>query len=66
MILQNENDLFCVKCQIGLEQSNVTFSYLGHHFSAEVLRCPICGQLYLSEDMVRGKIAQVEELLEEK
>jgi hypothetical protein len=58
--------LLCCKCNIPLEIGTVNFSYLGHDFSSEQPQCPQCGQVYLSEDLVKGKVNQVETDLEDK
>ncbi|MDR0616573.1 MAG: hypothetical protein LBG29_07165 [Synergistaceae bacterium] len=56
----------CCKCNLYLEPSKTTFIYLGQHFSQELPRCPSCGQMYISEEMVECKIAEIEQVLEEK
>lgn len=58
--------LTCVRCGVLMKVRSVTLSYLGHKFTAQVPQCEECGQVYLSEELVRGKIAEVEELLEDK
>ncbi|NLF79584.1 MAG: hypothetical protein GX572_00160 [Clostridia bacterium] len=58
--------LICDKCQVALEISGVHFSYLNHSFQAQVPRCPNCGQVYLTEDFVTGRMRQVEWELEDK
>ena len=42
------------------------FEYLGHTFFADAPRCPVCGQVYLSEELVKGRVAEVEMQLEDK
>lgn len=49
-----------------METGAVSFAYLGHNFSAELPKCPQCGQVYLSEELVKGKVTQVETGLEDK
>ena len=64
--MDNEHKLICHKCRMELVPSNANFSYLGHSFRAEVPRCPGCGQTFLSEELVAGRIAEVEMELEDK
>lgn len=64
--MDNEHKLICNKCRMELIPTNANFSYLGHSFRAEVPRCPGCGQAYLSEELVKGRIAEVEMELEDK
>ena len=40
--------------------------YLENRFIEKVPRCPVCGQIYISEELVNGKIASVEATLEQK
>ncbi|MDR1508171.1 MAG: hypothetical protein LBS53_00860 [Synergistaceae bacterium] len=56
----------CCKCDLDLEIKQTVFSYMGMHFNHDLLRCPSCGQVYISEELVMGKIAEVEQLMEEK
>ena len=44
----------------------VNFSYLGHNFHADILKCPVCGEVYISEALVRGRMTEVEMLMEDK
>jgi hypothetical protein len=42
------------------------FSYLGHVFRTDVPRCPSCGQVFISEELAAGRMAEVETTLEDK
>jgi hypothetical protein len=42
------------------------FSYLGHAFRTDVLRCPSCGQVFIPESLAKGRMAEVETTLEDK
>jgi hypothetical protein len=44
----------------------VVFSYLGHTVAHEVQSCPKCGKVYIPADLAEGKMAEVEEQLEDK
>lgn len=59
-------EIICNKCQVPLESIEVTFSYLGKQFRHDVDRCPKCGQVYIPEDLAKGRMAEVEKILEEK
>jgi hypothetical protein len=39
---------------------------MGYHFNATLPRCPVCGLVYIDEELATGKIAQVEMQLEDK
>lgn len=60
------NVMWCVKCDKQLEPANVTLNYLGHQITHEFPRCPVCGNVFISEEIVMGKMLQVEYVLEDK
>ena len=59
-------DWVCAKCGQALIAGQVTIEYLGNQFSVELPKCPGCGLVYISEDLASGKMAEVEQLLEDK
>jgi len=64
--MMNEDELYCVKCKVRLVPLKTTFTYLKHEFYVDLPRCPSCGQVYVSEELARGKMAEVETSLEDK
>lgn len=58
--------LVCWQCRKELELRNTDFTYLGHTFYADLPRCPQCGQVHISEELVRSRIAEVEMQMEDK
>ena len=58
--------LHCDSCDVELVPQKTHFTYLGHAFQAELPRCPVCGQVYIDEKLVKGRMAQVEMELEDK
>ncbi|MGI6404672.1 MAG: DVU_1557 family redox protein [Oscillospiraceae bacterium] len=56
----------CYRCDKTMQPAKTSFTYMGLYFHAEVPRCPQCGQVYISEELARGKMAEVEMQLEEK
>jgi len=64
--MTDRGEWFCADCGKALQAEKTTFSYLGHNFFAELLRCPCCGQVLIPEDLARGKIKEVETELEDK
>ena len=61
-----ESGLICCRCNLPLEKRNTNFFYMGFSFHTDLLRCPRCGQVYIPEELVDGKISEVEMELEEK
>ena len=59
-------NLRCSRCSCLLELTDVHVTYLDRHFSHKVPRCPKCGQVYITEELAEGKMAQLEKSLEEK
>ena len=60
------SEIICTKCGIPLKEEPTRFTYLGHELHDNVPRCPKCGQIYLSEEMVNGKVNSVEAGIEDK
>ena len=58
--------LLCRKCLLVMEPAETYFEYLDHGFHTKLLRCPKCGEVYIPEDLVRGKMAEVEQNMEDK
>jgi len=42
------------------------FSYLGQTVAHEVRACPDCGKILVPQDFAEGRMAEVEEQLEDK
>jgi hypothetical protein len=59
-------ELVCSACDRPLEMGKVEASYLGQRFPVELLRCPSCGFVYVSEELALGKMLKVEQALEDK
>jgi hypothetical protein len=49
-----------------MQPEKKTLVYLGRHFHVNLPACPSCGRVYLSEELARGKVADVERELEDK
>ena len=56
----------CLKCDKELVMTKTELTYLGHTMTYDFPRCPSCGQVYIPEDVVRGKMREVEITLEDK
>jgi hypothetical protein len=56
----------CRKCNAELVLKKTVLSYLGHTVAHEVLACPACGKVFISKDLAEGRMAEVEEQLEDK
>ncbi len=58
--------MICHQCQKELLPSKTYLSYLGHSFFTDILKCPICGEVFIPEELVKNRIAEVEMQLEDK
>ena len=56
----------CGKCGVPLVSKKTVFSYLGRTFSHEVPRCPKCGNVFISRALADGRMAEVEQQMEDK
>ena len=59
-------ELFCCKCGVPLVSIKSKLSYMGFNASYEFPRCPVCGQIFVSEELVKGKMKELEMTLEDK
>jgi len=64
--MDTKSTLICSRCKVKMKPVEVTFKYLKRSFRHEVLRCPECGQVYIPEELAKGRMAEVEAVLEEK
>jgi len=64
--MTSEPALVCGRCERPLQLGKVAVTYLGNRFPVELLRCPVCGMVYVPEELALGKMLQVEQALEDK
>ena len=58
--------LICAKCKVPLAPRKVTFQYLKYEVYEDLPCCPVCGQVYLDEKLVRGRMHDAEVEVEDK
>jgi hypothetical protein len=61
-----EADWLCGKCGLPLEPCKVRMTYLGSVFSLDLPKCPGCGTVIVTEEIAVGKMAEAEQILEDK
>ena len=64
--VENKEKLICCRCNKELVPTQTFFDYLGHNFHTDILRCPEGGEVYIPESLVKGRMAEVEQELEDK
>ena len=57
--------VICRRCQVEMVPKS-TFLTIWGNFHTEILCCPKCGEVYLPEALVKGRMADVERELEDK
>ena len=65
-ISETETDWECGRCAKPLTIGRVTVSYMKTRFTVEMLRCPACQTVFVSEDLALGKMKEAETALEDK
>jgi len=56
----------CARCDVYLQPKKTVFEYMGRSFTHEVPCCPSCGKVFIPPELAQGRMAQVEEQLEDK
>lgn len=56
----------CSQCNLPLETGKIMVSYLGNSYPVDLLHCPNCGLVLITEDLALGRMAEVEKALEDK
>jgi len=62
----SETKWICAKCSRALEPEKVQVQYLGSVFTTDLLRCPGCGEVLVTEEIALGKMAKLEQVIEDK
>ena len=64
--MSEERKLKCAKCGVPLVNKRTVFNYMGRSFGHEVPICPKCGKVFISKELAKGRMAEVEQLMEDK
>jgi hypothetical protein len=59
-------ELRCAKCGVDLIPRPVILSYMTSSFPVELPACPVCGYIFIPEELAVGRILYVERALEDK
>ena len=59
-------DWQCHRCSRPLVSGPITVTYMGNRFATDLPHCPSCGMALVSEEIALGKMAEVEQALEDK
>ncbi|MDO4581863.1 MAG: hypothetical protein Q4B96_04715 [Bacillota bacterium] len=61
-----QRQMICKRCNVPMVKAKTGFRYLTFSFHTELLRCPVCHQVYIPEELVKGRMSAVEMELEDK
>lgn len=56
----------CTKCSCPVEEGPIKAMYLSGVFDVELLKCPVCKNVLVPEDLALGQMLEVEKGLEDK
>ena len=56
----------CSACGQKLQPTPIDLEYLDSRFKVELPACPDCGLVLIPEELAMGKMAEVEQMLEDK
>lgn len=56
----------CDRCQCDLVVGQVEVAYMNNRFTADLPYCPTCKTILITEAVATGKMAEVEQILEDK
>ncbi|MDD2221414.1 MAG: hypothetical protein PHN35_05615 [Clostridia bacterium] len=65
IVRTEEVNIYCLKCQEKMVLQKAEVNYRNYYYPVELMTCPKCGQIYVSEK-VQQKMLLVQENLEEK
>ena len=56
----------CERCDCDLEVGRVAATYMNNRFTTDLAYCPVCKTVLITEAVATGKMAEVEQILEDK
>jgi hypothetical protein len=56
----------CNRCKVSLEVQKVRLQYSRTIFALDLPACPRCGMILIEEELATGKMAEAEQVLEDK
>ena len=62
----SESRWMCNRCKVPVEVQTVRLQYLKTIFAHHLPACPKCGMILIDEELATGKMAEAEQILEDK
>ena len=63
---RGESEWICNRCGVPVEVQKVRLQYRGSIFALDVPACPRCGMVLIDEELATGRMAEAEQVLEDK
>ena len=63
---RDESGWICNRCRVPAEVQTVRLQYLKTIFALHLPACPKCGMILIDEELATGKMAEAEQILEDK
>lgn len=60
------DEWICNRCKVPLKVQKVRLQYLRTIFAHDLPACPQCGMILIDEELATGKMAEAEQVLEDK
>ncbi|MCL4367830.1 MAG: hypothetical protein M1337_01455 [Actinobacteria bacterium] len=60
------NEWICNRCKVSVEVQKVRLQYRGSIFALDLPACPRCGMVLIPEELAVGRMAEAEQVLEDK
>ena len=61
-----EVEWICYRCRVPVEVQLVRLQYRGSIFALHLPSCPSCEMILIDEDLATGRMAEAEQVLEDK
>lgn len=62
----DDSEWICNRCRVPLEVQKVRLQYSRTIFALHLPACPQCGRILIDEELATGKMAEAEQVLEDK
>jgi len=63
---KNASGWICNRCNLPLELQKIRLQYFRVIFALDLPACPGCGMILIDEELATGKMAEAEQVLEDK
>ncbi len=65
-LVGSDSGWICNRCRLSLKLQIVRLEYRGNIFAIHLPACPQCGMILIDEELATGKMAEGEQIVEDK